>query len=120
MMTTEKTRKQKVLDLLADGQWHKTAEICRWEVGGSEGTRRLRELRNDGVAIEKRKAKGSTQYEYRLSGEKPTGGATPSLLGGNWFEECFCSWSNYGFGGAVVYSDPECPSLPHPRVYRQT
>ena len=70
--------KKRVLKLMLDGQWHTAAEI-RGVAGGSEGLRRLRELRKQYV-IEKRRT-GSTpktdlglgprghrkrHYEYRL------------------------------------------------------
>lgn len=60
---------------MSDGRWHPTAQVCHPEIGGSEGTRRLRELRKlvrsgeipGFVDIEKRTREGSTQYEYRLA-----------------------------------------------------
>lgn len=58
-------RRAAVLRLLLDGHWHGTHEISSPDVGGTEGTRRLRELRADGHAIEKRKREGSDEYEYR-------------------------------------------------------
>lgn len=66
-------RRTAVWMLLLDGEWHTTAEICT--VGGTEGTRRLRELRKDvrdgkiaGFCnIVKRPVGGeSTQWEYML------------------------------------------------------
>lgn len=64
------TRRENVYNLLmSDGGWHTTAEINSVEVGGTEGTRRLRELRarlSGGFVIEKRKAQGSTMWEYRI------------------------------------------------------
>lgn len=59
-------RKQLVLSLLSDYQWHSTSEIESVHVGGSQGTRRLRELRADGAKIIKRKKAQSTQYEYKM------------------------------------------------------
>ena len=58
--------KDRVLGLLKDHQWHSTAEIC--EVGGTEGTRRLRELRlDDGYDIVKEKVPGrGNGFRYRL------------------------------------------------------
>tara|TARA_Y100000310_G_scaffold269467_1_gene282656 strand:+ start:286 stop:504 length:219 start_codon:yes stop_codon:yes gene_type:complete len=61
--------------LLLDRKWHRTAEICAVNVGGSEGCRRLRELRKDVNAgkmegfstIIKRPVGGdSAQWEYML------------------------------------------------------
>lgn len=60
-------RKQLVLNLLLDYQWHSTCEIESASIGGSQGTRRLRELRAGGHQIIKRKKANSTQYEYKLS-----------------------------------------------------
>lgn len=59
-------RKANVLALLHDGQWHATCEICAPHVGGSEGTRRLRELRAEGHRIVKRHKDDSDQWDYRL------------------------------------------------------
>jgi hypothetical protein len=63
---TDRSRWELVLDLLKQEEWVSTAAICTPEVGGSEGTRRLRELRARGFAISKRKKFGSTQFEYHL------------------------------------------------------
>lgn len=71
---TNATRRSLVFRRMSDGKWHKTMDICGAAVGGSEGTRRVRELRKecrDGLrsgwnTIDKRKVVGSTQYEYRL------------------------------------------------------
>ena len=68
-------RRKAVWLLMCDGQWHSTMEINDVWVGGSEGCRRLRELKKeikDGkrpgwMGVEKRKKAGdTTQYEYRL------------------------------------------------------
>ena len=40
-----KVRRQLVWQLLLDFQWHRTMEINAVDVGGSEGCRRVRELR---------------------------------------------------------------------------
>jgi hypothetical protein len=63
---TDRSRWELVLDLLREQEWVSTAAICTPDVGGSEGTRRLRELRARGFAISKRKKVGSTQFEYHL------------------------------------------------------
>lgn len=68
------THRLRVWQLLSDFHWHSTSEISAPLVGGSEGTRRLRELRQDVRAgrragykdIEVRKRDSGTQYEYRL------------------------------------------------------
>jgi O-acetyl-ADP-ribose deacetylase (regulator of RNase III) len=70
-----KTRRENVWKLLVDGKWHSTMEINAARVGGSEGCRRLRELRAEckkgkrpgWVRIERRrKVSDSTQCEYKL------------------------------------------------------
>lgn len=62
-------RQQRVFDVLADGKWHDGPELTHPGVGGSEGLRRLRELREKGYPIEMRlKAKGKTTRQYRLVG----------------------------------------------------
>lgn len=80
------TRRLAVWSLLLDGRWHATMEVNAAAVGGSEGCRRLRELRREVEAgkregystIRSRKKKDdSTQYEYRLIKGTPTG-PTPS------------------------------------------
>lgn len=51
----------------AGRKWVDTATIN--SLGGTEGTRRLRELKEErygGYRYEKRRKEGSTQYEYRL------------------------------------------------------
>lgn len=57
---------QRVLNLLKDGAWHTAAEIL--EVAkGSEGLRRLRDLRKHGHQIEaRRSADDSRMFVYRL------------------------------------------------------
>lgn len=59
-------RRERVLTVLMDANWHTTQEINSVQVGGTEGVRRLRELRADGYNIVKRRMEGSTQFEYRL------------------------------------------------------
>jgi len=68
------TRYSLVLGLMSDGRWHTTMEINAVTRGGSEGCRRLREMRADGHEVEKKRASahdpvlfaGSTQFVYRL------------------------------------------------------
>ncbi len=62
-MTKNNSARQRVLELLLSGEWKTTIEVN--SVGGTEGTRRLRELRKQGYKIEKRPTAGR-QYEYRL------------------------------------------------------
>lgn len=59
-------RQAAVYAILRDGLWHATSEFLGPKVGGSEGMRRLRELKMKGFRIERRKIKGSSQWEYRL------------------------------------------------------
>ena len=65
-MAGHPTRGGRVLAILLDGQWHPTTEFLGPRIGGSEGMRRLRELRRKGFAIEARRRKDSAQWEYRL------------------------------------------------------
>jgi len=59
------THKERILDLLSDGQWHDTVElhaIC-WRYGA-----RLWELRQAGYALEKRRTADPRIEEWRLAG----------------------------------------------------
>ena len=56
--------KDRILQLLMDGQFHTTMEIIR--VGGASGLRRLRELRAEGHLIECEPIEGSNEWKYRL------------------------------------------------------
>jgi biotin operon repressor len=56
------TRKGQVLIALKGGRWTPGYELSTAAVGGSEGLRRLRELREDGYTIEHRTHKGVDQY----------------------------------------------------------
>ncbi len=70
MLTATRTRrlptqKDRILDLLADGQWHDTVElhaIC-WRYGA-----RLWELRRAGYVFEKRRTADPRIEEWRLLG----------------------------------------------------
>ena len=53
------------LNLMSDCQWH-TAEEVRLAAQGSEGLRRLRELRKMYDIEKRRMAEGSRHYEYRI------------------------------------------------------
>lgn len=63
------TRKQQVLKHLKDrpNRWVNGTELATAEVGGSEGLRRLRELREAGEPIEERKHphQGRDIHQYR-------------------------------------------------------
>jgi hypothetical protein len=61
--------RRRVLNLMRDGQWH-TAEEIRRAAQGSEGLRRLRELRDKYNIKKRRMAEGSRHYQYRLVSEK--------------------------------------------------
>lgn len=65
------TRRGLVLDRLlrAQGDWVYGPELANPSVGGSEGLRRLRELRAQGHPIEARKREGRQGWEYRLGEE---------------------------------------------------
>jgi hypothetical protein len=62
------THRAAVLAILSDHEWHSTIEFQNPRCG-SEGLRRLRELRET-HEIERRRREGSAQFEYRLKGEK--------------------------------------------------
>ena len=59
---------EKVLKVLQDNAplWTPGYDLAHPAVGGSEGLRRLRQLKKMGYAYEKRRMEGSTAYEYRL------------------------------------------------------
>ena len=62
-------RKREVLARLmaADGKWVGGPELANRRCGGSEGLRRLRELRELGYAIEKKQLEGHNYFSYRLT-----------------------------------------------------
>lgn len=72
---TRKGRVLAVLDLAASGPgdgWVDGHELTAPGVGGSEGLRRLRELRQGGWKIERRPNPTSpTAWQYRLAAEQP-------------------------------------------------
>lgn len=55
----------RVLRLLTDRRWHTASEIVA-VAQGSEGLRRLRELRRHGYEIEHRRVEGKRLFEYRM------------------------------------------------------
>jgi len=59
------TGRRRVLRLMLDGNWHTAAEI-REAAQGSEGLRRLRELRKRYDVEKRRVADGKRHYEYRI------------------------------------------------------
>jgi len=69
---SERTRKQQILDALiqARGNWVDGSKLATEEVGGSEGLRRLRELRASGYKIEERRhpdpRRDIWQYRYAM------------------------------------------------------
>lgn len=56
--------KRRIYDLLSDGAWHSTIEIQH--VGGCDGCRRLRELRQMGISIEGEPQKTPNGWRYRM------------------------------------------------------
>lgn len=46
--------------------WVPVFVLCRPDTGGSQGDRRLRELRADGVAVESRRHAGKPWMEHRI------------------------------------------------------
>lgn len=61
------TRKELVYNYMITHRTATTMEINSVEVGGSEGTKRLRELRAAGrLDYSKEKIAGSTQFRYTL------------------------------------------------------
>ena len=68
-----RTARERVQFLMSDGGWHSSVDICAPENGGSEGLRRLRELRKLGLNVEKRRQKvdgGRGVWLYRAT--RPT------------------------------------------------
>lgn len=66
-MTAQRTQRDVVLGLLADGHWHSTIEFV--ELGILRAAARVFELRTRGHAIELRRrrfGRGQTVFEYRL------------------------------------------------------
>ena len=59
------TRAEECLLILSDGRPHKTAEFQNPRTG-SDGLRRLRELKAKGYRITRRKIEGSAQHTYQL------------------------------------------------------
>lgn len=72
-------RRSLVFKLLLDGQWHSTSEIESPACGGSQGTRRVRELRAGGAQIVTRRRAGHDDYEYRMT---PPSQAKPGTQAG--------------------------------------
>jgi len=61
---------RRVFELMSDGQWHRAKAIKIAAGGGteqSEGLRRMRELRDNGLVVEKRHVKGTRAHEYKLT-----------------------------------------------------
>ncbi len=58
-------QRTRVRQLLEDHQWHNAEEI-RETAGGSEGLRRMRELRHQGFVIEKRYDAEHKLWEYLM------------------------------------------------------
>jgi len=56
---------REVMDLMRDGQWHDREEIIQ-AAKGSEGLRRMRELRKRGFSVEKQRKPETRSWSYRL------------------------------------------------------
>lgn len=70
------TRKEQVLAVLRSraGEWIDGSDLANEEVGGSEGLKRLRELKLDGWMIQMRRKPKSDQFQYRLAVQLRTDG----------------------------------------------
>lgn len=62
------TRRERVLGVLSmkANHWVDGSDLTDPEVGGSEGLRRLRELRSEGHMIRKRRKPGGDGFQYRI------------------------------------------------------
>lgn len=58
------SKKEAVRKRLGRRRWVPGYELTKPGVGGTEGLRRLRELRAEGHKIEKRRAKTGSYFEY--------------------------------------------------------
>ena len=78
---SDQTRKQQVLRYLQvrPNQWVDGPELSNEKVGGSEGVRRLRELRADGWSIETRKHPDPKRdiWQYRYVPSAPSSPSSP-------------------------------------------
>lgn len=62
------TARERVYNALRSRRWTPGFDLTSPEVGGSEGLRRVRELRAQGFEIKTRRIEGSNAFEYRLAG----------------------------------------------------
>lgn len=68
MKSKNPTRKERVLKVLNDHKWHFASELTTQKTGGSEGLRRVRELRAEGYPIEGPKTvRNRATKQYRLA-----------------------------------------------------
>jgi hypothetical protein len=120
---SSKTRRELVLDALRAAEWVDTATLSSKEVGGTEGLRRLRELRNAGFVIDKRRKKGSDQFEYHLVTEEDVRAASivPEAVAGaigraitepSFTADAVTMEKTGGPSPAPARSDPAARSLP--------
>lgn len=66
-MDTTMTYKEKVHKYLKQNRRYvSTSELNNPEIGGKDGTRRLRELRADGINIISRRNPETGMYEYKI------------------------------------------------------
>lgn len=63
------TARERVYNLLRSRRWTAGYDITSPQVGGSEGLRRLRELRSQGWEIKSRRMEHGNSHEYRLVGK---------------------------------------------------
>lgn len=93
MNYSSKSRKAQVLAKLKqyEGQWLNGTELATEEVGGSEGLKRLRELRADGFPIERRQHpdRGRDIYQYRLLSAQQQKGleVPPPMVQTTWLDD---------------------------------
>ena len=125
-----RTKKERILERLADGRWHDGYDLCHPSLGGSEGLRRLRELRSEGYDIRKRlkpdSPKESRVHQYRLDNgeppptedvlqtvpEKPESGGRPIID----LTECHCAWQRIGPCLTIQERSVSCVNSTHPRI----
>ena len=60
----------RVMELMRDGRWYRSKAI-KEASGLDSGMRRMRELRKHGWKIERRRIKGSRDFEYRMTKQVP-------------------------------------------------
>jgi len=69
-MAIEGTTHERIMDLLSDGKWHHSNQICQPWVGGRQGITRIHDLRKRGEKIEGRKSSTQSGNDYRVEMEQ--------------------------------------------------